>query len=163
MTSDLKSPIPFESSVSHFTHWGRDKMDAIWQTTLSNPFSWMKIFEFPLKKFVPKVPINSIPLLFQIMAWRRPGDKPLSEPMMVCLLTHICVTRLNQSVIYLGTHEKGSTFLYSVDTLLDERQKGIHKYLTVNSHKGLPLYIVPFWASEARICDRDLLFQSNLF
>ena len=26
------------------------------------------------------------------MAWRRPGDKPLSEPMMVNLLTHICVT-----------------------------------------------------------------------
>ena len=44
-------------------------------------------------KFVPKVPINNIPALFQIMAWRRPGDKPLSEPMMVCLLTHICVTR----------------------------------------------------------------------
>ena len=27
------------------------------------------------------------------MAWRRPGDKPLSEPMMVKLPTHICVTR----------------------------------------------------------------------
>ena len=27
------------------------------------------------------------------MAWRRPGDKPLSEPVMVSLLTHICVTR----------------------------------------------------------------------
>ena len=27
------------------------------------------------------------------MAWRRPGDKPLSEPMMVGVLTHICVTR----------------------------------------------------------------------
>ena len=27
------------------------------------------------------------------MAWRRSGDKPLSEPMMVSLLTHICVTR----------------------------------------------------------------------
>ena len=27
------------------------------------------------------------------MAWRRPGDKPLSEPMMVSLLTHICVIR----------------------------------------------------------------------
>ena len=27
------------------------------------------------------------------MAWRRPGDKPLSEPMTVKLLTHICVTR----------------------------------------------------------------------
>ena len=44
-------------------------------------------------KFVPKGPINNIPALVQIMAWRRPGDKPLSEPMMVSLLTHICVTR----------------------------------------------------------------------
>ena len=42
-------------------------------------------------KFVPKGPINNIPALVQIMAWRRPGDKPLSEPMMVRLPTHICV------------------------------------------------------------------------
>ena len=34
-------------------------------------------------KFVPKVPINNIPALVHIMAWRRSGDKPLSEPMMV--------------------------------------------------------------------------------
>ena len=44
-------------------------------------------------KFVPKGPINNIPALVQIMAWRQPGDKPLSEAMMVSLLTHICVTR----------------------------------------------------------------------
>ena len=44
-------------------------------------------------KFVPKGPINNIPALVQIMAWRRSGDKPLSEPMIVSLLTHICVTR----------------------------------------------------------------------
>ena len=43
-------------------------------------------------KFVPKGPINNIPSLVQIMAWRRSGDKPLSEPMMVSLPTHICVT-----------------------------------------------------------------------
>ena len=43
--------------------------------------------------FVPKAPINNIPALLQIMAWRRPGDKPLSESMMVSLFTHICVTR----------------------------------------------------------------------
>ena len=42
---------------------------------------------------VPKGPIDNIPALVQIMAWRRPGDKPLSEPMMARLLTHICVTR----------------------------------------------------------------------
>ena len=44
-------------------------------------------------KFVPKVRINNIPALVQIMAWRRLGDKPLSEPMMVRLPTHISVTR----------------------------------------------------------------------
>ena len=42
-------------------------------------------------KFVPKSPNNNIQTLVQIMAWRRPGDKPLSEPMMVSLLTHICI------------------------------------------------------------------------
>ena len=39
-------------------------------------------------KFVPKGPINNNPALVQIMAWRQPGDKPLSEPMMVSLLMH---------------------------------------------------------------------------
>ena len=49
------------------------------------------LIKFSLK-FVPRGPINNIASLVQIMAWRRPGDKPLSEPMMVNLLTHICVT-----------------------------------------------------------------------
>ena len=44
-------------------------------------------------KFVPEGPINNIPALVQIMAWRRPGDKPLSEAMMTRLPTHLCVTR----------------------------------------------------------------------
>ena len=43
-------------------------------------------------KIVPKVLLNNIPVLVQIMAWRRPGDKPLSEPMLVSLLMHIWVT-----------------------------------------------------------------------
>ena len=51
-------------------------------------------------KFVPKGPINIIPALVQIMAWRRPGDKPLSEPMMVSLTTHICVTGLNELIMH---------------------------------------------------------------
>ena len=44
-------------------------------------------------KFVPKGPISNIPALVQIMAWRRPGDKLLSEPMIVSLSTHKYVTR----------------------------------------------------------------------
>ena len=40
-------------------------------------------------KFLPRCPINNIPALVQIMAWRRTGDKPLSQPMMVSLLLHM--------------------------------------------------------------------------
>ena len=34
---------------SLLTHWGQDKMDAIFQTTFSNTFSWMKMYEFQLR------------------------------------------------------------------------------------------------------------------
>ena len=56
-------------------------------------------------KFVPKGPINNIPALVQIMAWRRPGDKLLSEPVVVSLLTHICITR-PQWVNFKGSMDK---------------------------------------------------------
>ena len=40
--------------------------------------------------FVPnKGPINNIPALVRIMVWRWLGDKPLSELMMIKLLTHM--------------------------------------------------------------------------
>ena len=81
---------PLGDVVAILTHWGRDKMAAISQTTILNAFSSMKIYEL---KFVPKGRIINIPALVQIMAWCRLGNKPLSERMMVGLLTHICVTR----------------------------------------------------------------------
>ena len=71
---------------------GRHFADDILKWIFLNENVWI-----PIKislKFVPKGPINNIPALDQIMAWRRPGDKPLSELMMVRLPTHICVTRL---------------------------------------------------------------------
>ena len=44
-------------------------------------------------KFVRKGPIDNIPALVQIMAWHQPGDKVLSEAIMVRSQTHICVPR----------------------------------------------------------------------
>ena len=70
---------------------GRHFPDNIFKCIFLNENAWILI-KISLK-FVPKGPINKIPALVQIMAWRRSGDKPLSEPMMVSLLTHICVTR----------------------------------------------------------------------
>ena len=34
---------------NELTHWGWDKMAAIFQTTFSNAFSWMKIYKFRLR------------------------------------------------------------------------------------------------------------------
>ena len=70
---------------------GRRFSDDNFKCICLNENIWISI-KFSLK-FVPKGPINNIPALVQIMTWRRPGDKPLSEPMVVSLLTHICVTR----------------------------------------------------------------------
>ena len=63
--------------------------DDIFKCIFLNESVWS-----PIKislKFVPKGRINNIQTLVKIMAWRRPVDKPLSEPMMVSLPTHICV------------------------------------------------------------------------
>ena len=65
--------------------------DDIFKSIFLNENVWI-----PIKislKFAPKGPINNNPSLVQIIVWRRPGAKPLFEPMMGSLLTHICVTR----------------------------------------------------------------------
>ena len=47
------------------------------------------------------------------MASRRPGDKPLSEPMMVSLLAHICMTR-PQWVNFLASGRYGCNIRLSI-------------------------------------------------
>ena len=86
-----------EISFSNFVliHWGRDELVTLFRQYFKciflNENIWISI-NISLK-FVHKGPTNNIPTLPQIMACRRLGEKPLSEPMMASLLTHICVTR----------------------------------------------------------------------
>ena len=66
-------------------------------------------------KFVPKGPINNIPALVQIMAWRRPGNKPLSEAMMVSLLTYIYASLCLNELTHWDLNEKAhrlQTWIY---------------------------------------------------
>ena len=65
----------------HFT-------DAIFKRIFFNENVWISI-----KISLNKGPVNNIAALVQIMAWRRSGDKPISESMMVSSPMHICVTR----------------------------------------------------------------------
>ena len=69
---------------------------TVLNNTFPNAFSSMKTYEFPLRihwGLFLWVRIINILVLVQIMAWCRPGDKPLSDAMMFSLLTRICVTQ----------------------------------------------------------------------
>ena len=67
------------------THWGWDKLAAVFQTIFSNEVSWTKTYQFCLR-------INNIPALVQIMAWTHSGDKPSSESIVASLLTRLWFT-----------------------------------------------------------------------
>ena len=103
---------------------GRHFPDDIFKCIFFNENVWIS-FEISLK-CVPKGPINNSPALVQIMAWRRPGDKPLSEPMMVSLLTQICVTR-PQWV-----------------NILKTSSRPINKSLWSNTEQEMQMYLVCF-------------------
>ena len=123
------------------TYWSWHKMAAISQTTFFKFVFLNENIGILIKispKFVPKGVINNIPALVQIVALHWPGNKPLSEPKMVSLLTHICITwpqwvncvgkfspmtqRANtfQANVFLGT------FPLLRPALLSDHQIGIH-------------------------------------
>ena len=89
---------------------GHHFSDNIFKCIFLNKHAW--ILRKISLKVVPKVWINNIPALVQIMAWHLPGDKTLSEPMMVSLLMHICLT-WTQWVNVLSTFGKKYDFYYS--------------------------------------------------
>ena len=102
-----------------WTHLGQDKMAAIFQTTFSSAFYWMKLTTFTSRFhwfFFSKDPINNISPLVQLMAWRRPGDKSLSEPMVFNLLIHIWQNYVSRrSVDDLLYRLSASSFKYGTD------------------------------------------------
>ena len=116
-------------------------------------------------KFVPKGPINNIPTLVQIMAWRRSGDKPLSEPMMVSLLTHICIT-LPQWVKIIALWP-GDAICFIVELvnigsdngLLPDGTKPLPEPIMTNHQWGLVAFT---WGQFHRECSRSILDMIKL-
>ena len=105
------SVTPYDMTWQHWVNPLRQRQNG--RHFPNNIFKFIFLYEnvwisFQISlKFVPTILINNIPALVQIMAWRQPGDKPLSEPMMVKLLTHICVTRpqwVNGMFLFVEVH-----------------------------------------------------------
>ena len=104
----VKNPTFGDSLVTAFTkrnihvpltHWGRDEMDNISQTTFSNAFSWIKMFEFRLKFYWSLFVRVQLKIFRQIIAWCRPGHKPFSEQMII-LWTDITRPQWGQAICF---------------------------------------------------------------
>ena len=123
---------------------GRHFPDDIFRCIFLNENVWISI-NISLK-FVLNGPINNIPALVQVMAWRRPGGKPLSEPVMVSLLTHICVTRpqwVNAKSVSIPWCDHGIACIHIQSARLTKYIKPIANYfilLPIN-HIFLPIWI----------------------
>ena len=81
------------------------------------------------------------------MAWRRPGDKPLSEPMMENLLTHICVTR--PQWVKISTHG------WSANAIWHQRSWSLLVQIIIGSYIGLEL-LLHWWYTHDTIIVRLL-------
>ena len=135
---------------------GRYNADDIFQCIFLKENVWI-----PTKislRFVLKGPINNIPALVQIMAWRRPGDKPLSQPMMVSLLTHICVTR-PQWVNLGDTAMRSVRYMYIFWPLVPSR--GIYSHYYYYFDPGVILVHSWFIAWTATVSHRTAVPHSS--
>ena len=149
---------------------GRHFPDDILICIFSNENEWHSI-KISLT-FVTNVPINNIPALVQIMAWRRPGDKPLSEPIMVVLPTHICVTRPQWVKLY--TSDKLSFYWIPSYywSLWHQAITRTHVHFLSSGSLGTNVHRIEiksyysFWklnAFENVVCNIALLFRLSCF
>ena len=134
---------------------GRHFADDIFKCIFLNENVWIRI-KISLK-CVSKGPINNIPALIQIMALRRPGDKPLSEPMMVSLPTHICVARPQWVKL---THQNDLTVLVQMKLLINILISFQASFFI--SQRGMILYIYYFSQMEWSKFWYLIEFPSNL-
>ena len=82
---DWDVPKDSDSMKVLLTHLPLDKMATILSDDIFKCIFLNENDRIPIKislKFVPRSPIDNKPVLVQVMAWRRIGDKPLSEPML---------------------------------------------------------------------------------
>ena len=115
------------------THWA-----TILQTTFPDAFSWMKIYEFRLIfhwTLFLRVKLTKFHHWFRwwLGADKVTTDKPLSEPMMVSLLTHIRVIRSQWVKLWLLLHSTSQeifTCFVQCCILLWLDTGGIYPYLS---------------------------------
>ena len=111
---------------------GRLFADDVFKCIFLNENVWISL-KISLK-FLPKVPINNIPALVQILAWRRSGNKPLSEPMMVSSRYQMC---LKNTFVELIPHIPGTNECLVIELLYGGQQCAATHPEVLPKHSGL--------------------------
>ena len=108
-----------------------------WRHFADDIFRWIVWITLMISlKFVPKVRIKNISAFVQIMVWPWLGDKPLSEPMLVSLLTPISNSTFS-TLNGRATNTHNSHLQYSEVIMRFESIGNAEEILTPHSHWGL--------------------------
>ena len=122
---DLFNTLKPKENVRHFAD--------IFKSIFLNENVWIQINVSP--KFVLQDPIENIPALVQIMAWRWSGDKPLYEPVMISLMTHVCVTQCVNTILHVAwPWQMGS---WSLKWHISQMKFWTHKWHPISQMKFL--------------------------
>ena len=116
--------------------------DDIFKCIFLNENEWISL-RISLK-FVPKGPINNIPALVQIMAWRRSGDKTLPEAMVVRLYASLGLNELTHCglVMPYGNIDLGRHWLRE---LLTNHQWGLVAFAWAQFYRKCSRYLFLGW------------------
>ena len=95
------------------------------------------------------------------MTWRRSGDKPLSEPMMISLLTYICSTQQEVGSILNHTCTQASRIYVMHVYTYRNNYKGIKTIHFFNNSFAFALILVP-WFSNSRKLSIQLWTKNEL-
>ena len=135
--SQRTSNVGFDVSLNQLFNkgiWGWDKMSAIFQTT----FSWIQCIDFDW--YFTEGQIDNIPSLVQTMAWRQPGDKSLSEPMVFSWLMHTyCASQgLNELTKHVRTYVdcESNIFVNKAHTHVESNVSVSKTHITNIMHKN---------------------------
>ena len=148
---------------------GRPFPDDIFNCIILNENVWISN-DISLK-FVPKGQIYNIPALVQIMAWRRPGDKPLSDTMKLLILyVTMCCLLFHTSIIHKINDNRAATTL-PVLHLFSEMKRNLTVvcHVTMYLHRALcktsthsQQLLTPLLMSYANVVNKGVSINKSL-
>ena len=108
---------------NELNHWGREQMTAILQTTFSNTFSWMKMYELQLRFHWILFPRVQLTIFQHWFRWWLGADQATSHYLnqwQPSLLMHICIfgSQWVKSCLLRWYHEILSSFMLPDGTKL---------------------------------------------